>query len=200
MVYTKPVSKFSGHFFLDLKRDEWRLKCQRSCSLCWNHVPKTRQIKPAASLVITLREAGGTALLWERPDCAPVSMWYPCGSHPRWHGSGVCWGGLRATLLSPHPLSLLTHFQLPCLHLVHMPPQGTQNSISHSLLESPIPWPWGMASCQCSLSSVLCPLSVASESGGWRGELEDSWMQASLLGSGEFLTRKDCSRHTMKGC
>lgn len=135
-------------------------------------------------------------------------MWCPCGSHPGWHGSGV-WGGLRATLpsfssssVSPHsfPAFLppfcptMTSFFFPFFSLpqeppgTHMPPQGTQNSISHSLLESPLPWHWGMASCQCSLSSVLCPLSVAFESGGWRGELEDSWMQASLLGSGEFLT------------
>lgn len=111
------------------------------------------------------------------------------GSEPPFFLLILCLSSLVSSFLA----SILSYNAFILLSLLaspgtHMPPQGTQNSISHSLLESPIPWHWGMASCQCSLPSVLCPLSVASESGGWRGELEDSWMQASLLGSGEFLT------------
>lgn len=155
-------------------------------------------------MVITLREAGGSSCS-EIDQTVHQSL---CGTHvvPTLCGMEVVCVGegseppffllilCLSSLVSSFLASILSYNAFILLSLLlaslgtHMPPQGTQNSISHSLLESPIPWHWGMASCQCSLSSVLCPLSVASESGGWRGELEDSWMQASLLGSGEFLT------------
>lgn len=157
-------------------------------------------------MVITLREAGGSSCSEtdQTVHCLyVVPMWFPpcvawkwcvlgrAPSHPSFSSSSVSPHSFPAFL--PPSCPTMPSFFFPFFSFpqeppgTHMPPQGTQNSISHSLLESPIPWPWGMASCQCSLSSVLCPLSVAFESGGWRGELEDSWMQASLLGSGEFL-------------
>lgn len=158
-----------------------RLKWERSCWLCWNNTPKTRLIELAAPLVIIFREAGGRVLLWDRPGCVPAS-----DVVPRWLPSSVAWkwweekGGLRATLLSYY-LSRLAHFQISCLcHVLwnfiplsllaslgtHMPFQGTKNFILRFLLEFLMPWLCSMVSCQCRLSSLLCPLCLLGLEGG----------------------------------
>lgn len=159
----------------------------------WNNIP--RLIKPSAPLVLTLREAGGSVLLWDRSGCVPAS-----DVVPMWLLSWVAWKwwdgvGLRATLLPSPPLSLFAHSRLSCLYLIlwslhsslpsfHFPrnpyaipsnpelcpslPSGASDALTLGV------WPG---------ASEGCPLSSVFGFWVWRveGELEYSWMQTVSL-------------------